>query len=315
MISLVIRRLLFGVLTIWASSVLVFAGTELLPGDVATAILGQNATSETVEALREQLGLDRPPVERYFVWLSNLIRLDLGRSLASERLVVSLVGAWLWNTLKLALVTALVAVPISVTLGLLSATRPDGLFDRSISVSSLVAISVPEFFTASLLVLIFAVTWRVLPAVSYMPEFASTQEIFRAMVLPVVTLTLAVLSHMTRMTRAAILNVLRSSYVEMAILTGVPRSRIILRHALPNALGPIINVIALNLGYMVSGVVVVEAIFAYPGLGRLLIDAVAYRDIPMVQAVAMIFCAFYIVVNLLADLLILITSPRLRAKN
>lgn len=314
MTSLVIRRLLFGALTIWASSVLVFAGTELLPGDVATAILGQSATFETVEALREQLGLDRPPVERYFVWLSNLIRLNLGRSLASDRPVVSVVGGWLWNTLKLALVTALFAVPISVTLGLLLATRPDGLFDRSISVSSLVAISVPEFFTASLLVLIFSVTWRVLPAVSHMPEFASTQEIFRAMVLPVVTLTLAVLSHMTRMTRAAILNVLRSSYVEMAILTGVPRSRIILRHALPNALGPIINVIALNLGYMVSGVVVVEAIFAYPGLGRLLIDSVAFRDIPMVQAVAMIFCGFYIMVNLLADLLILITSPRLREK-
>ena len=314
MISILVRRLLLGIVTLWAASVLVFAGTEILPGDVATAILGQSATEETVKAIREELHLDRSAPVRYVEWLSNMLQGEMGNSLSTGRSVVSIIPDWLGNTLLLAVLTALVAVPISIFLGLISAAYPDGPLDRMISISSLVGVSLPEFFTGSLLVLIFAVIFQLLPAVSSVSEFTSTAQKFRVLILPILTLTIAVLAHMTRMTRAAILEVLRSSYVEMAILKGVPKGRIIMRHALRNAMGPIINVIALNLGYLVSGVVVVEAVFAYPGLGRLIVDAVSFRDIPLVQGASMIFCLFYIGVNLLADLLVLITNPRLRVK-
>ena len=314
MTSLLVRRLFSGIVTLWASSILVFTGTEVLPGDVATAILGPNTTPEAVAAIRKQLRLDRSVPLRYVEWLSHMIRGEWGNSLTTGRSVAGIISDSLINTLVLAAFTALVAVPISFLSGLLSAAYPDTLLDRSISIISLAGISLPEFFTGSLLVLIFAVTFRLLPAVSSISEFSSAVQKFRVLILPVLTLTIAVLGYMTRMTRAAILNELDSTYIEMAILKGVPKRRIIIRHALPNALGPVINVIALNLGYLVSGVVVVESVFAYPGLGRLIIDAVSFRDIPLVQGTAMIFCIFYIGVNLLADLLVLVTNPRLREK-
>ncbi|MCF6245895.1 MAG: ABC transporter permease [Desulfobacula sp.] len=306
-----VRRFLLGIVTLWVASILVFAGTEILPGDVASAILGQSATPETIAAIRQQLRLDRPAPVRYVVWLSHIVRGELGNSLTTGRAVSGIISDSLKNTVVLAALTAFFAVPLSLGLGLLSAAYPDSLLDRGISISSLVGISLPEFFTGTLLVLVFAVTFHLLPAVSVVSEFSSFMHKFRALVLPILTLTLAVLAHMTRMTRAAILDTLGSHYVEMAILKGVPRSRIILRHALPNALGPIINVIAINIGFLASGVVVVESVFAYPGLGRLIIDAVSFRDIPLVQGTAMIFCVFYIGVNLLADLLVLTTNPRL----
>ena len=298
----------------WAASVLVFAGTEVLPGDVATAVLGQSATPETIAAIREELNLDRPAAARYTEWLFGLLRGEMGNSLSTGRSVASIIPDWLGNTLLLALLTALIAVPISLALGLISAAFPDGPIDRTISVISLVGVSLPEFFTGALLVIIFAVSLQLLPAVSSVSDFTTTTQHVRILILPVLTLTISILAHMTRMTRTAILDVLRTAYVEMAILKGVPKKRIIVRHALPNSLGPIINVIAINLGYLISGVVIVEAIFAYPGLGRLVIDAVSFRDIPLVQGAAMIFCAFYIGINLLADLLVLITNPRLRIK-
>jgi len=296
----------------WAASVLVFAGTEVLPGDVATAVLGQSATPETVAAIRKELNLDRPAAVRYIEWLFGLLRGEMGNSLSTGRSVASIITDWLGNTLLLALLTALIAVPVSLTLGLISAAFPDSPVDRTISVISLVGVSLPEFFTGVLLVFIFAVYLQLLPAVSSVSDFTTTTQHMRVLILPVLTLTISILAHMTRMTRTAILDVLRTDYVEMAILKGVSKKRIILRHALPNSLGPIINVIAINLGYLISGVVVVEAIFAYPGLGRLVIDAVSFRDIPLVQGTAMIFCVFYIGINLLADLLVLITNPRLR---
>ena len=314
MLSLLIRRFLFGLATLWVVSILVFAGTEILPGDVATALLGQSATRESVSALREQLGLNYPAPIRYLSWLSRLVRGDFGKSLATGRSIAALVGERLWNTLILAILTTLFAVPLSVILGLLSASYPDSLLDRTISVSSLMLISVPEFFTAAVLVLAFAVTWRLFPAVIHVSQFSSPGQMLHALTLPILTLTASMLAHMSRMTRAAILNVLRSAYVEMAILKGLTKERIIFRHALPNALGPIINVIALNLGYLVSGVVVVETVFAYPGLGRMMVDSVTNRDVPMVQAVAMIFCATYVGINLVADLLVMATNPRLRSK-
>jgi peptide/nickel transport system permease protein len=308
------KRLALGLLTLWAVSVLVFAGTELLPGDVATAILGQGATTETVEALREQMGLDRPALERYISWISNMLRGDLGNSIATGRSIGMLMEDRVYNTFLLAGVTALVSVPLALLLGILSVIYPEGILDRSISVSSLVLISLPEYFTGAALILLFAVTWHIFPAIVYSSQFTSFWLTMRALTLPVITLTVAILAHMVRMTRAAVLDVLRSPYVEMALLKGVPKGRIILRHALPNALSPVINVVAINLGYLVSGVVLVEAIFSYPGLGRLLTDAVANRDLPLVQGVAMVFCIVYVLLNLLADILVSLTNPRLRIK-
>jgi peptide/nickel transport system permease protein len=308
------KRLALGLLTLWAVSVLVFAGTELLPGDVATAVLGQGATPETVEALREQMGLDRPALERYFSWIGGMVQGDMGQSVATGRPIGSLMEDRVYNTFLLAGMTALVAVPLALLLGILSVIYPEGILDRGISMSSLVLISLPEYFTGAALILGFAVTWHIFPAIVYSSQFTSFWQTMRALTLPVTTLTVAILAHMVRMTRAAILDVLRSAYVEMALLKGVPKGRIILRHALPNALSPVINVVAINLGYLVSGVVLVEAIFSYPGLGRLLTDSVANRDIPLVQAVAMVFCVVYVLLNLLADILVLVTNPRLRAK-
>lgn len=311
MIALLVRRILVGLLTLWAASVLVFAGTEVLPGDVVSTVLGQSRTPESVAAIRELLQLDRPAPERYVEWLFGLFQGDLGRSLISGRLVTEVIQGWLWNTLILAGATALLVLPISFGLGLASAAYPDSLLDRAISISTLMVVSIPEFLTASILVLWFSVNLNWLPATSNISSSATMMDSLRALALPVATLTIASLAHMTRMTRAAILDVIHSPYVEMAVLKGVPKWRILWRHALPNAIGPIVNVIALVLGYLVSGVVVVEAVFSYPGLGRLILDSVGFRDLPMVQALAMIFCAFYIGVNILADVVVLVTNPRL----
>ncbi|MCZ6642994.1 MAG: ABC transporter permease, partial [Gammaproteobacteria bacterium] len=272
MIALIFRRFLVGLITLWAASVLVFAGTEVLPGDVATAILGQSNTPESVAALREKLQLDRPAPERYVNWLAKLLQGDLGESLISGRPVADVIKGWLVNTLILAASTALVAVPLSFALGLIAAAYPDSILDRAISISTLMMVSVPEFLTATILILRCAVNFNLLPATSHISGDATFTELLRALVLPMATLTIAALAHMTRMTRAAILDVMRSPYVEMAVLKGVPKRLIIIRHALPNALGPIANVIAIVLCYLVSGVVIVEAVFAYPGLGRLILD-------------------------------------------
>lgn len=308
------KRLALGVMTLWVVSLLVFAGTELLPGDVATAVLGQGATPETVEALREQMGLDKPAVGRYVKWVTNMIQGDMGESIATGRSIRTIMDDRVYNTFLLAGITALISVPLALLLGILSVIYPEGILDRSISIISLILISLPEYFTGAALILVFAVTWHVFPAVVYSSQFNSIGDIIRLLTLPVITLTVAILAHMVRMTRAAVLDVLRAPYVEMALLKGVPKSRIILFHALPNSLGPVINVIALNLGYLVSGVVLVEAIFSYPGMGRLLTDSVANRDIPLVQAVTMVFCAVYVGLNLVADMLTIVTNPRLRTR-
>jgi peptide/nickel transport system permease protein len=312
MATLLVQRLLSGLVTLWAVSVLVFAGTEILPGDIVSATLGQSATPEVLAAMREELGLGRPAAVRYFEWMSGFVQGDLGTSLALNRPVAELVGERVWNTFLLTALTALFAVPLSIGLGLLAVAFPRGFVDNTISLSSLIAISLPEFFTGALLVVVFAVNLGWFPAMSYVPETASWGTRLHALVLPTVTLTLALMAHAIRMTRATVLDVMQSAYVEMAVLKGVSKGRIILRHALPNAFGPIANVIALSLGYLVTSVVVVEAVFAYPGLGRQMVDAVATRDPPLVQAIAMIFCIVYVVVNLLADLVALAANPRIR---
>lgn len=312
MLKLVAQRLLYGMLTILVVSVLVFAGTEILPGDVATAILGQNALPETLQAIRDSLGLDRPAYIRYFEWIHDLITGDLGNSLANGRKITELIMARLGNTIMLAVLTAGISVPLAAILGILAAMFSGTFFDRVITVGTLCVVSVPEFFIASLLVLLFAVTLNWLPAVSFVAGHQTFFQILRTLTLPILTLMFGTTAYMTRMIRTAVLNVITSLYIEQALLKGASRMRIILRHALPNALSPIFNVIALNLAWLVSGVVIVETVFAYPGLGKLMVDAVSTRDLPLVQALGMIICGTYVVLNILADVLSIIANPRLR---
>jgi peptide/nickel transport system permease protein len=308
----VLRRLGLGVVTLWVVSVLVFVGTEILPGDVAEAILGQSATPEAVSAIRAQLNLDRPAVVRYFDWLTNFLRGDLGMSLAANTQISEMISGRLKNTLTLAALTAAFAVPIALAMGLAAAMYPGGRVDRLVTVSTLFLLSVPEFFIAATLVLIFAVHLQWLPAITYGTEYESLWQLVKSLALPILTLTTSVVAHMARMTRAAIINVMTSPYIEMAILKGVPRRRIVLRHALLNAIGPVVNVVALNLAYLIGGVTIVETVFAYPGLAKLMVDAVSRRDMPLVQACAMIFCSAYILLILVADLLAIFANPRLK---
>ncbi len=310
--SMVLQRIGIGIMTLLVVSILVFAGTEILPGDVAQIVLGQSATPEALAALRADLGLDKPAPVRYFEWLGDMATFDLGISKAGGASIGDLIGGRLYNTFLLGGIVAFIAVPISIFLGLLAAMYPGSWLDRIITFGTLGLISVPEFFIATVCVLIFSVQLHWLPAVAYMSGDETFFQLMRALFLPIIVLVIVISAQMIRMTRAGILNVLHSPYIEMAILKGVPRKRIILRHALFNAIGPIVNVIALNLAYLVSGVVIVETIFAYPGLAKLMIDGVQTRDLPLVQACAMIFCGTYVVLILTADIASILSNPRLR---
>lgn len=312
MLKLIARRLLLGLLTLWAISVLVFLGTEILPGDVAEAILGQTATPETVAALRQRLGLDAPAHVRYGSWMAGLLAGDMGTSLANGIAVDRVIGLRLWNTVNLALYATAVALPLSLLLGVLCAAWPERGFDRATNSTTVFFISIPDFVIALVLIIVLAVELDLFPFVIHRPRWSDPFAAMGQTFLPMVTLVLTILAHIVRMTRAAILDVLKQAYVEMALLKGAPKSRIILRHAIPNALGPIVNVVALNLGYLVSGVVIVEVIFTYPGLGRLMVDSVAFRDLPLLQAVALIFCGVYIALNIGADICAIMANPRLR---
>jgi peptide/nickel transport system permease protein len=312
MLALIIRRLVLGLVALWVISMLVFTATEVLPGDVATAILGNQTTEEARAALTAELGLDRPAYERYLAWLNGFLRGDLGTSLATGTPVARIVGLRITNTLMLAVATAILAVPLSLGLGLLAAAYPNNIVDKSLTLGSLLVISLPEFVVGLLLTLLLAVRLKLLPAVVTNPDFTSLTGLLRSLALPALTLLASVQAHMIRMTRAAVLDTMRRPYIEMALLKGASKGHLILRHALPNALAPIVNVVALNLGYLVSGVVIVEVVFTYPGLGRLMVDAVSARDIPIVQATAMIFCAVYVFLTLAADVITVLTNPRLR---
>ena len=311
-LGIVIKRLGLGLLTIIVISVLIFLGVEALPGDVAEAILGQEATPETVAAFRKEMKLDLPPHVRYFAWLSGFMQGDLGRSLANKRPISELVFWRFGNTLFLAASAAVVAVPVAVILGILAALYRNSLFDRTISMVTLSTISFPEFFVAYILIALLSVQLVVFPSISNINDQMSFFQKIHAIILPSLTLTLVVVAHMMRQTRAAIINILASPFIEMARLKGIKRLRVIVLHAFPNALSPVINVIALNLAYLVVGVIIVEVVFVYPGLGQLLVDSVSKRDIPVVQASGLIFAAVYVGLNLLADILSIITNPRLR---
>jgi peptide/nickel transport system permease protein len=308
----ILHRLLLGVLTLWLVSVLIFVGTELLPGDVASAILGQNGTPETIAALRLQLGLDQPAVYRYLHWLSGVLHGDLGTSLANNQPIGAELLPRLANTLFLALYAALIAIPLAVVLGFASAVWRGSWFDRLANTLTLMSISVPEFFVGYVLVIFFAIRLAWFPSLALVDPDASLLDRLYACTLPMLTLVLVVLAHMLRMTRASVGAVMSSSYIETALLKGLSRWRIVLSHALPNALAPIINVIAFNLAYLVVGVILVEVVFVYPGIGQLMVDAVTKRDLPVVQACGLLFGGTYILLNTAADLLAIWCNPRLR---
>ena len=312
LVTLVAKRLAFGLLTLWIISLIIFLGVEWLPGDLAEAILGQAATPDTVAAFRRQLGLDQPAHTRYLQWLGNMLHGDLGTSLANQRGIADLIGRRLANTMFLATVAAALSVPLAITLGILAALYRDTWFDKAISMATLSTISFPDFFIAYILIALLAVTFGVFPVISKISPAMSFGERLYSVALPAITLTLVVAAHMMRMTRAAIINLLSSPYIEMAHLKGLTRRRIIVHHAFPNALSPIINVIVLNLAFLVVGVVVVEVVFVYPGLGQLFVDAVSKRDLPVVQACSLIFAAVYVLLNLTADVLAILSNPRLR---
>ena len=311
--QMVLQRIAIGFATLLVVSVIVFVMTSWLPGDVAQIILGQAATPETLAALRAQLGTDQPLIIQYFSWLGNMMTGDLGISKAGGATISSLIGGRLGNTMMMAGFVAVISIPISVSLGLWAAMHPGTMLDRIVTFGTLSLISVPEFFIATVAVLILAVNLHWLPSTAYLSGDESFVQLLKALAMPLITLVIVVSAQMIRMTRAGILNVMSSPYIEMAILKGVPRGRIILRHAFFTAIGPIINVIALNLAYLVSGVVIVETIFAYPGLAKLMIDGVQTRDLPLVQACAMIFCGTYVMLILIADVGSILSNPRLRS--
>ena len=313
----ILGRVGISLVTLWVVSVLIFIGTNLLPGDVAQIILGQTATPESTAALRAKLGLDKHPIEQYWVWLQNVMMGDLGISKAGLGAglgtpIVEMLGPRIDNTARLTLLVGAIAIPISLFLGLIAAMHPGTRLDRSITFTTLNLISLPDFLVATSLVLIFAVGLGWLPSIVYLRGDETGWVLIKTLAMPMLTLVILVSSQIIRMTRATVLNVLNSPYIEMAILKGVPRRRIILRHALFNAVGPIVNVIALNLAWLVGGVVVIEQIFAYPGLAKLMIEAVQMRDMPLVQACAMIFCATYVVLIFIADIASILSNPRLR---
>ena len=312
MIRLAAQRIALGCLLLVAASVLIFAGTQILPGDVAQSILGRSATPESLASLREELGLNKPAVQRYLDWLFAFLSGDLGTALSNGKDIGESVAGRLGNTLFLAGGAAAFSVPLAIFLGLLSVRYQDRTPDRMISGLSLASISLPEFFIGYLLIYFLAVKLQWFPSVATLNADMPLSEKLRTIALPVMVLTMVVLAHMMRMTRAAILNVMQSAYIETAELKGLTPFNVIRKHAFPNAIAPIINVVMINLAYLVVGVVVVEVIFVYPGMGQYMVDHVSKRDVPVVQACGTIFAAVYIGLNLVADLVSIISNPRLR---
>ncbi|WP_128255279.1 ABC transporter permease [Falsirhodobacter deserti] len=309
---LVGQRLGIAAITLVIVSFAVFFATELLPGDVAEILLGQSATPEAVAGLRTAMGLDEPAFTRFLSWLAGLAQGDLGMSYANNMAVADLLAGRLANTLRLAGIVTLVCVPLALTLGIAAAMWRGSLLDRAVSMLTISVISVPEFMVATLAVLIFAVWLDWLPALSYGVNVDSLGAMLRAYAMPVITLTFVVSAQMIRMTRAAVIETINTPYVEMALLKGASRRRMVLRHALPNALGPIANAVALSLSYLVGGVIIVETVFNYPGVAKLMVDAVATRDLPLIQSCAMIFCISYLLLITLADVIAMLSNPRLR---
>ncbi len=311
-LKLVTQRIALGLLLLLAVSVLIFAGTQILPGDVAQAILGQGATPVALANLRESLGLNDPAYVRYFRWLWGILHGDLGTALTNGQDIATSLGRRFGNTMFLAFCAAVISVPLAILLGLIAARYQGRWPDKVISGVTLATISLPEFVVGYILMFLLAVKFRLFVSMSMVHDGMGLGERLQAVALPVTVLVLVVLAHMMRMTRAAILNVMQSAYIETAELKGISPFKVIFRHAFPNAIAPVVNVVMLNLAYLVVGVVVVEVVFVYPGMGQYLVDHVAKRDVPVVQACGLIFAAVYIGLNILADVISILANPRLR---
>lgn len=313
MLFLIARRIGAGILTLLIVSAVVFFITSLLPGDAAQMILGQNATPETVAALRQQLGLDQPLLMRYFHWLTGMVQGDFGTSFASHLPVSQLVAQRIPATFELAGITTLICVPLALIIGIITAMNRGSRLDRALVIGTMATVAVPEFLVATVAVLIFAVKLHWVSAMSFGSPDSDLLSYLKAYALPVLTLCCVLVAQMARMTRAAIINQLDSPYLEMALLKGVSPLRAVLRHALPNAVGPIANAISLSLSYLFGGVIIIETIFSYPGLASQLVDAVSNRDLPVVQLCVMLFAACYLVLLLAADILTIAFNPKWRS--
>lgn len=312
MLRLILSRVALGLLTLLAVSLLIFLATEVLPGDVASAVLGQGATPETLAVFRHELGLDRPAYVRYLEWLFNALRGDFGVALTNKRDIVTSIAPKFDNTMFLAGYAALIAVPLAVGLGIVAAINEGKWIDRFVNIVSLAAISFPEFFIAYVLILFLAVRAHWFPVLSTVFSDMSLSQRLYVVALPAVTLTMLVTAHMLRMTRSSVLSIMSQPYIEMAFLKGLKRSRVVFVHALPNAAAPIITVIALNLAYLIVGVVVIETVFVYPGIGQFMVDGVTKRDLPVVQACGLVFAGAFVILNTIADILAILVNPRLR---
>ncbi|MFC5089035.1 ABC transporter permease [Corynebacterium aquatimens] len=310
---MIIRRLALSIFILLAVSIIIFCATLLLPGDPATAILGQQATPERVEALRRDMDLDKPPIERYFLWLGGVLTGDFGISTTTGGPVADLLGGPLVNSLVLMVLSALIAVPLGILIGVYAAWWRGFRRDQAITWVTLILAAMPEFVVGILLITLFATSvFPILPSVTMTPAGTPVWSYPEQLVLPTLTLALVVAPYIARMTRATMIETLDSGYVEMARLKGVPERRVIFRHALPHAVGPIAQVVAIQLAWLAGGIVVVEYLFRYPGLGVAMIDAVNYRDVLVVQAVTLLIAAVYVVVNLLADVVSILANPKLR---
>jgi peptide/nickel transport system permease protein len=311
-LRLTIGRLLSAVVTLLLVSIIIFAAVEVLPGDVASRVLGRNATAESLAALREKMNLNASGVERYLDWLGGVVEGDFGASLTSNRPITTILGSRVTNTLILSGVAFLLYIPLALIPAMIQAIRRDRPVDHGLSVVTLVLLSTPDFLLATLLLIVFVVFVPILPAISMVGDKTTLAGWAQALVLPAVTLAIVMAVYAVRMLRDNLIEVLDSEYIRMAELKGMPARRVLLRHALPNALVPTLNITALNLGYLIGGVVIVERVFSFPGFGSLLIDSIQILDIPVIEATILLAAAVYIGANLLADIGAILLNPRLR---
>ena len=312
MLQMISRRLFLGIITVFLVSVIIFTGVEILPGDACTAFLERDAHGKLLENCRIEQGLNAPAISRYVDWVSGALVGDLGTTLNGQKKIIDLVGFRLRNTLLLASMATLIGVPLALFLGVVAALWRDRAADLTISTFTIGAMSIPEFVLATLLILVFSIWLGWIPGIVLTSYDAPLGEFFPAIFLPVIVLTLVMTAHILRTVRSSVIEAMASDYAQMATLKGVPYWRIVFRHVLPNALLPVINVVALTIAWLLGGVVVIESVFNYPGLGRMMIDSISDRDLPVTQAIALIIASVYVAVNLTADILTMMANPTLR---
>ena len=311
-LPLILKRIFSALITLLIVSALIYGFLEMLPGDVATRMLGRTATPETLANLREQLGLNEPALKRYFLWLYNIFQGDFGTALTSKRPITEILAPKIFNTLILSGCAFILYLPLSFITALLQAYYKNKNIDISLSIITLIILSLPDFIIGTIMIIVFVVVFPIFPAISLVGEYSNFSEWFMALVMPSITLALVMSVYAVRMLRDNLIEVLDSEYIFMAKLKGLSKSTVLIKHALPNAIIPTLNITALNLGFLIGGVVIVEKIFTFPGFGNLLIDSIKFRDLPLVEATILIAAAFYIFANLLTDILSIIFNPRLR---